>query len=670
MDSSRSIAVDAAGNVVVAGITHSTTFPVVSAAQPTKAGPTGSNPVARDFFVAKLSPAGDTLIYATYLGGSSREHTCDVALDPTGSAYLAGWTTSTDFPTTAGVLGPGPFGVGGSRDDAVVVKLDPAGALVYGTYLGGSGDDQPEDIAVDDTGHAYVLGNTFSANFPTTAGTYQGVIAGSWDLFVSKLAPDATSLVYSTFVGGTNFEEPGSIALSGGEAYVVGRTRSGNYPVTPGAFDTGFDGTNTAFVTRLDSAGSSLVYSTFLDGTVTARALDVAVDGSGHAYVTGPTDDTNFAGLGPTSGSDDGFVVKLETDGSSLLFATLLGGSGRDQPRSVAVDSVGSAYVLGFTESSDFPIVDPLPGQASLPGLSSAFLTRLTPDGSGMFFSTYLGGSGRDTGFSVALGPSEVPYVTGGTTSLDFPIARAVSGTPSFQETFGGGSQDAFVARIGLSCVLPPSGMVAWYPADETQGRVMADIVNGNDANYRGHPNPVAGRVDVALDVTRGHASAPPDPTLDFGAGSFSIDLWVEPLSTGSILGKYDLGHQIGYELWLDSPGASPYSVVLTLNDETLRFSCSIPAGMHHLTVVVDRGPQEARCYVDGQLQGSEPILGTSSVDNARPLFIGRGRLPASLFSGIVDEIELFGRVLGANEIVAVFSAGAFGKCKDAFPVP
>ena len=371
-DQGYGIAVDAAGSAYVTGYTNSTDFPAQSAYWTTYGG-------GFDVFVTKLTPTGNALVYSTYLSGSGgKDVGIGIAVDGAGSAYVTGFTGSTNFPTQSAYQAT----FQGGTYDAFVTKLAPAGnALVYSTYLGGSGDDEGFGIAVDGAGSAYVTGWTNSTNFPTQSpyqASYQG---GTYDAFVTKLTPAGNALVYSTYLGGNDLDSGHGIALDGaGSAYVTGVTGSANFP-TQSAYQATFQGGDyDAFVTKLSSAGNALVYSTYLGGSGGKDVgIGIAVDGAGSAYVTGFTGSTNFptqSGYQATGqGNYDAFVTKLAPAGNALIYSTYLGGSGYDAGLGIAVDGAGSAYVTGYTASTNFPTQSPY--QATNRGIWDAFVTKL-----------------------------------------------------------------------------------------------------------------------------------------------------------------------------------------------------------------------------------------------------------------------------------------------------
>jgi hypothetical protein len=395
------------------------------------------------------------LSYATYLGGSGWDEAYSIAVDRSGQAYVAGGAESTNFPVTSGA----------STDysEAFVAKLSADGTqLLYATYLGGSNGDEAYGIAVDENGQAYVAGYTGSDNFPVTAGAFQPVFGGGYgygDAFVAKLSVDGSSLIYSTYLGGNGGDGATGIAADGhGQAYVAGFTDSTNFPVTAGALQPVYGGGGgnfgDAFVAKLSVDGSSLIYSTYLGGNGSDGATGIAVDGQGRAYVTGDTSSTDFPVTGSTfqpvlssngDYSGDAFVAKLSVDGSSLIYSTYLGGNGSDGAAGIAVDGQGQAYVAGVTSSMDFPVTAGVFQRLLGGGYYDAFVAQLSADGTQLLYATYLGGNSSDHAYGIAVDGQGRAYVTGDTSSTDFPVTA-----DAFQSVVGGGAYDtdAFVAQL------------------------------------------------------------------------------------------------------------------------------------------------------------------------------------------------------------------------------
>ena len=385
------------------------------------------------------------LSYSTYLGGSGDDSAYGIALDSARNAYVTGQTFSTNFPTK------NPFqGANAGNSDAFVTKLSPTGsALVYSSYLGGSGFDVAYGIAVDSARNAYVTGLTISTNFPTK-NPFQGANAGSWDAFVTKLSPTGSALVYSTYLGGSDTDYGTGIALdSARNAYVTGVTRSNNFP-TKNPFQGANAGGADAFVTKLSPTGSALVYSTFLGGRSNDLAYGIALDSASNAYVTGQTFSTNFPTKNPFQSakaggpfSDDAFVTKLSPTGRALVYSTYLGGNGNDEATGIALDSARNAYVTGQTQSpSNFPTKNPFQGQNAGPADTwDTFVTKLSPTGSALVYSTFLGGKGDDFANGIAVDSAGDAYVTGVTSSTNFPTKNPFQATKA-------GFDDAFVTKL------------------------------------------------------------------------------------------------------------------------------------------------------------------------------------------------------------------------------
>jgi hypothetical protein len=448
-DEAYGIAADAAGNTYIVGYTASTLFPTASPYQGSHAGG------AYDAFVVKLDRAGQNIVYSTYLGGSGADIAYAVAVDALGNAYVAGLTTSANFPTQGALQGA----LAGSQD-AFVTKLNAAGsALGYSTYLGGAQDDYAKGIAVSGAGAVYLTGTTFSTNFPKAA-PLQGTLSGTQDAFATQIAPGGASLVYSTYLGGSANEYGYGIALdNAGNAYVVGSTTSPNFP-TLNARQSSAGGAADAFLSKLNAAGSGFVFSTYLGGSSLDEALGVSVT-LGTAIVVGYTFSTNFpvtfAAQEHPGGNNhrDAFITRFDPSGTALVYSTYLGGTGNDSASGVATDSFGNAYIVGQTDSSDLPVQSPLEGQSVLRGPGDAFVATVTATGSRFPYVTYLGGAAEDHGAGIAE-VAGTTYVVGSTQSVDFPkLAPIINGLV--------GAQDAFIVKLpGIDTVGAPALTGFW----------------------------------------------------------------------------------------------------------------------------------------------------------------------------------------------------------------
>jgi hypothetical protein len=399
------------------------------------------------------------LAYSTYLGGSNNSDWGNgIAVDGVGQAYVTGETSSADFPTR-NALQPTYNGF----SSAFIAKLSVDGsALIYATYFAGTSGAGGNGIAVDGAGNAYITGYTGSTDFPThnalqPACALNPSYGYCYDAFVAKVNAEGSALVYSTYLGGSSGEWGWGIAVDGtGQAYVTGNTNSADFPtrnaLQPACASNQVDFcSEDAFVAKVNAEGSALVYSTYLGGSSSEWGWGIAIDGTGHAYVTGHTYSTDFPtrnALQPECAPSrydcqDIFVAKLSAEGLALVYSTYLGGNGIDRGDSIAVDEAGRAYVTGITYSTDLPIQSAL--QPAHGGQFDAFVAKLSTEGSALVYSTYLGGGDFDWGHGIAVDRVGQAYVTGGTGghtgSADFPTQAAL-------QPIASGFYDAFVTKI------------------------------------------------------------------------------------------------------------------------------------------------------------------------------------------------------------------------------
>jgi len=442
------IAVDGSGNAYVAGYTDSTqaTFPDIGGPDLTY------NSGDYDAFVAKVNASGTALVYCGYIGGSSLDEGWGIAVDGSGNAYVIGETYSTQ--TTFPVIGGPDLTHNGGDFDAFVAKVNASGtALVYCGYIGGSGDEQGRDIAVDSSGNAFITGYTKStqASFPVIGGpdlTYNGYD----DAFVAKVNASGTSLVYCGYIGGSDYDSGNGIAVDGsGNAYVTGYTESTQttFPAIGGP-DLTYNGYDDAFVAKVNASGTALVYCGYIGGLGSDYGYGMAVDGSGNTYVIGSTYsmEATFPDIGGPdltyNGYDDAFVAKVNASGTALVYCGYIGGSGDEEGRGIAVDGSGNAYITGFTTSTQATL--PVIGGPDLTyngGLEDAFVAKVNASGTALVYCGYIGGSGTDLGSRIAVDDSGNAYVAGFTESTQamFPVI----GGPDLTHN---GNADAFVAKI------------------------------------------------------------------------------------------------------------------------------------------------------------------------------------------------------------------------------
>jgi hypothetical protein len=471
-DVGNDITVDAAGNAYVTGYTDKATGAQIP--YPTSAGAyqTTNNGNA-DVFVTKLNPAGSAIVYSTFIGGQNDDHGNAIAIDASGNAYITGYTLNvsagTFYPTTAGAFQT----VYNGGDEVFVTKLNTTGtALVYSTLLGGNSEDHGNGIAVDASGNAYVTGytaKTVSAPFfPTTAGAFQTAYIDGDEVFVTKLNTTGSALIYSTYIAGSNRTRGNDIAIdASGNAYITGFSAFVGspgipYPTTAGAFQTVYTGSDEVFVTKLNSSGTSLLYSTFIGGSNSDQGNAIAIDASGNAYVTGITANVGGSGTAyPTTagaydqtynGLDEVFVSKVNSTGSSLLYSTLIGSARSDVSNDIAVDASGNAYITG---STPFDAVDPYPTTSGAfdethNGGSDVFVSKLSPGGNLLLYSTYIGGAGDDAGNGIALDAALNVYITGFSdeASPNYPTTAGAYATA--HSTGTSTITDGFVTKLGL----------------------------------------------------------------------------------------------------------------------------------------------------------------------------------------------------------------------------
>jgi len=568
------IAADASGNVYVTGWTDSTDFPLAGPLQGTRAG-------GVDAFVFKLNASGNKLLYATYIGGSGDDRAYGIAVDGAGNAYVVGSTTSTDFPTHQAVQNK----LAGSTN-AFILKLNPAGNnLVFSTYLGGSGSESGNAIALDALSDVYVTGNTTSTGFPRLT-PLQASKSGKQDAFVAKINSSGT-LAYSTYLGGSDDDSASAIAVdSVGNAYVTGGTFSSDFPVV-NAFQKSGGGGEDAFVAKLSPSGSSLMYCTYLGGSggwlgAPEYGTGIAVDAQGNAFVAGATPSANFPTASafqasPGGGTTNAFITKLNPLGSALVYSTYFGGWTMDYATAIAVDALGNAYVTGYTASSNLPLVSPV--QAAMAGGYNAFVLELNSAGNALDFSTFNGGSGLDAANGIALDHAGNVYIVGQTSSVDFPVAGGI-------QPYLLGTRDAFVVKIVLGAepdfslgislgaqTITTGGSTTYTvtvtPSNGFSGTVsfaVSGLPSGATATF--NPPSVSGSGPTTLTVTT---------TANGGTGNFTVAV------TGT---SGSLNHTTSGGLTVNGAASSgpPSTVSVTPNagsgsSQTFAFAFSDPSG-------------------------------------------------------------------------------------------
>lgn len=443
------LAVDSSGDVYVTGTSGSTDFPTANAIYGTKG-------YDWDVFVAKINAAGTAIVYSTYLSANgTNEYGLGIAVDASGNAYVTGATNATDFPgVTSGSI-QSSFGGTGSDRDAFALKINAAGnAIVWATYLGGSGDETANSITVDSSGNTYVAGDTGSSSIPWIgSGAIQSSNAGGYyDGFVIKI-DSSGSAVWATYLGGTGTEDFEAVRLDGsGNVWIGGSTDSSSFPGTSGSsLQSSNAGGYDAILAEINAAGTAVTYSTFLGDSGDDQLAGMVLDSSGNIYATGVTNSTSFPGVTGSSiqpsnaGDYDIWVAKLGSGATSVTWATFLGGSSWDEGLKLDVDGSGNVYLNGTTGSTDFPVSNAIQSTFG-GGDDDVVVAKINAAGTALVWSTYLGGDDVDQSYGGALDSSGNYLVCGFTASSAFP------GTSSsaIQSTYGGG-YDGFVIKIGES---------------------------------------------------------------------------------------------------------------------------------------------------------------------------------------------------------------------------
>jgi hypothetical protein len=440
------IAIDSNGYSYITGCTDSAYIPTTSGAlDETFNG--GEN----DAFLVKLSPNGSNIIYGTFIGGDGKDCFADygtadfpdyntnnnIAIDANGIVYITGYTNSTNFPKTTGAFAETNAG---GASDAFVVKISADGSsLVYGTYLGGTGEDRGTGIAIDANGNAYITGSTSSTDFPTTTGAFAETNAGgASDVFAFKLSADGTTKLYSTYLGGDGKDSGNGIAVdAAGSAFITGTTDSVGLPFSAGAFDTYGGGLSDALIVKLSADGTNLVYGSYLGGAGEDRGNDLAIDTTGAAFVTGDTSSPNFPTTpgafqtiysgGSLVSKPDAFIVKFNDTGTSQVFSTYIGGNDVDYAYSISVNTNGEPFIAGHTHSNNLPATS-WGYDTSYNGNGDIYIIKLNSSGSSVEYGSYIGGNGEDSGNAITLSVNGNLFLTGNANSkYYFPVTAGAN---------------------------------------------------------------------------------------------------------------------------------------------------------------------------------------------------------------------------------------------------
>jgi hypothetical protein len=624
------VAVDPAGNIYVGGDTIATGSPSPA-------------------FIMKIDPTGTQVVYTAYFAGVGDDYATGLSVDKQGNAYLAGVTSSRDFPVVNAIQ-PALGGTACCLSDGFVAKLDPEGSIIYSTYLGGSNQDYLRDIDTDALGNAYVTGMTASFDFPVAnpyrsgANNYQG------DAFVTKLSPSGQSLVYSTYLGGENWEEGAAIAVDqAGSAYVTGVTGSGgygansplNYPITPNAPQRVFRGSVDGFVTKLTPSGSALAYSTYLGGTDPGfgeETLAIALDATGSAYVTGYTWATDFplvnAYQSVKNAAGDMFVTKLNNQGTAFVYSTYIGGRINERGTGIAVDEAGYAYVVGWSSSSDFPVVsayDSSLNDSSQVIAGDVVVLKLNPQGSGLVYSTFLGAAGSDSATALTLLWGGSLYITGSSDSAGFPVIEPTIHTKSqhgreafllhFEENHapsldlsadGSANEGLAFTRVGSFTDPDANTWTATVDYGDSTGIQPLTLSNRNFSLHHAYPD--NGLYTITVTVTDNYN----------GSGSDTLLVTVQnvpPSSTFNYPNQVEEGEDMALSL------TSPSDVAADLATLQYAFDCGGGGGYssfgpaHSITCATnDSGTRTVRGAVKDKDDSLSEYTSTVTINNAPPV--------------------------------------------------
>ena len=673
------VAVDASGNSYFTGATADSSF-AVSPGAVRNAGSAATG----DAIIVKMSADGKTALYTTHLGGAKGDVGLGIALDASGNIYIAGSTGSVDFPVSAGAIQTKNAGVSFPRRMCFLTKLNNAGtAVLYSTYLGGTDEQVCTAVGVDAAGNAYVTGTTLARDFPTVNAlqprfTSTGTFA--LDAFVAKVNADGTKLLYSTFLGGSGTSGGTALAVdSAGNAYITGATTSRDFPTTAGALQTTYSGaggqrinlfaSGDAFVTKLDTNGK-LIYSTFLGGSQDDIGIGIAIDAQGNAYVAGSTMSTNFPTLSPFQAaykgaggdinytSGDGFVAKLNPQGSALLFSSYLGGLKDDRASAIGVDASGNVFVAGNTFSSDFPVT-PDARQPSYAGerasdqfrTGDAFFAQINSVG-GLVSATYLGGAGNDFASGIAVDAQGGVVVSGGTNSTNFITTPGAA-----QSRFGGASPgylpagDAFLMKFGAvpsNSIAAVVNAASYAAGSVSPGEIVTIVGIGIGPDTLTGYSIQNGQFGTTVAGTRIFFDGVPAPIIyvsgkqDAVVVPYSVAGKAQTLVTAMYNGVTSPAFPIpvtGAVPGLFSADSSGTGQGAILNQDTSYNSAQIPAARGSIVVLYGTGEgQTAPPGLDGLIASSvfpKPVLpvsvtiGGQAVDGASILYSGAA--PGSL---------------------------------------
>ncbi len=659
------IAVDPPGNMYVTGALESPKYPNLDPFQQA-AG------TARLIVTAKIAAAGNALVWYTYAGGSASNDGQKIALDSSGNAYVAGFTSSADFPVRTAAQPA----FGGGYENAVIFKLDRNGKLVYSTYLGGNNQERAQGMAVDATGAVFVSGFTWSIDFPVT-NAIQRTMTGRPDAFLAKLSPAGDRFLFATYLGGSKLEYGAGLALdSSGNPVLVGTTASEDFPVVNPLQPALGSGAETGFITKISSTGDKILYSTYFGGNATVLLRAVKLDSADNMWIFGQVVGPGLPLKNPlqssfAGGSNDDVIAKLNAKGDSILFSTYFGGSDLEFPSGLALDAAGNAYASGFTYSPDFPSKNSMqPFVGATHGYKSdTFLVKLSPTGS-LIYSTFLGGDGADYNGGVTIGSNGAVYLCGSTGSDDFPLKNPL------QATYGGGNLNMYITRLAPEAA--PVSPFAVSPVTLLFRYVIgsappdAQTVSVASANAGLSVAPVANA--TWLKFTQSNASTP--TTLKVSADPSGLK---PSVYNGAIQLDSQTSIQVNFTVLAPGPvvtGISPAVIPVGSEATTVTFtgagfqpgaSVQLAGGVGLATKFIDSGTLQITLDKSSLAQpvtlSFAVVNPQSAPSNAVTLTIGT-LAPSFTAAGVVNGASFAGGPVAPGEIVAIFGTNLVGDVK------
>ena len=438
----QAMALDASGNILVAGYTQSWDFPVPDGYDTTYNG-------SYDIFAAKLSADGSQLLWGTFIGGYYDEIAWAMALDAGMNIVLVGSSSSYDAPVSAGAFDTSFNGGGPLRLDIYVAKLSAAGnALLWGTYIGGYGDEEAQACALDASGAVVLAGYTESLNIPVPGGFDTELHSDYYDIYLARLSNDGSNLEWGSYLGGSRVDKAASLCLDSNDNIVIaGYTSSNDIPV-PGGYDDTLGYYGNMYLAKISIVENILLWGTYLGGNGGDSAVSISIDAFGSVYVLGTTYSKDIPVPGgydtAFNGVVDMYAAKLSPDGNRLLWGTYLGGNSYDYPYASLLDNNGNMLIVGSTLSDDMPVPS---GYASVKsGSLDIYVAKLSSSGNLLQWGTYLGGGREDEGSAAVFDAMGNILVAGFSSSLDFPVPGGYD--PSYNGPGGASYADGIIAAL------------------------------------------------------------------------------------------------------------------------------------------------------------------------------------------------------------------------------